>query len=163
DLNRLVAVKVPHPGTLADAEHRERFLREARHAARLRHPGIVAVYDAGEEDGVPYLVSAFVQGQTLAQLLRQDLPPPDRAADILASVADALQSAHDQEVIHRDVKPTNILIGEDGAPCLMDFGLALGDGGEPTLTRDGQVLGTPAFMSPEQARGESHRVDRRSD
>jgi eukaryotic-like serine/threonine-protein kinase len=163
ELNRVVAVKVPHPGTLADAEHLERFLREARHAARLRHPGIVPVYDAGQADGMPYLVSAFVRGQTLSNLLRQDLPNPERAAEILAAVADALHYAHEQQVIHRDVKPTNILIGEDGTPCLMDFGLALDGGGEPTLTRPDQVLGTPAFMSPEQARGESHQVDRRSD
>src|SRR5262249_54124181 len=141
----------------------DRFRRGARHAARLRHPGIVTVYDAGEADGVPYLVSAFVRGQTLANLLRQNFPSPERATDIVAAVADALQYAHEQKVIHRDVKPTNILIGEDGAPCLMDFGLALDGGGEPTLTRPDQVLGTPAFMSPEQARGESHQVDRRSD
>jgi WD40 repeat protein/serine/threonine protein kinase len=162
DLDRVVAVKVPRAGTLADAEDRDRFLREARNAARLRHPGIVAVYEADEADGVPFIVSAFVRGQTLADLLRERRPTPDRAAELLAAVADALQYAHVEGVVHRDVKPSNILVGEDGTPCLMDFGLAL-RGGEPTLTQDGQVLGTPAYMSPEQARGESHKADACSD
>ena len=162
-LDRVVAVKVPRAGSLAGAEDLERFLREARNAARLRHPGIVTVHEAGEADGVPYIVSAFVRGRTLADLLRDDRPGPKRAAELLAAVADALQYAHNEGVVHRDVKPSNILLGEDDRPCVMDLGLALRDGCEPTLTQDGQVLGTPAYMSPEQARGDSHRVDGRSD
>jgi WD40 repeat protein len=163
ELKRVVAIKVPHPGTLADRESLERFLREGRNAARLRHPGIVTVYDAGQAEGVPYLVSAFVQGRTLAHYLGQQLPTPDRAAELLAAVADALAYAHKEGVVHRDVKPSNILLGEDGTPCLLDFGLALGAGGDPTLTSPGQMLGTLAYMSPEQARGECHLVDGRSD
>jgi WD40 repeat protein len=163
ELDRVVAVKVPRAGILADPEALERFLREARNVAQLRHPGIVTVYDAGQADGVPYIVSAFVQGRTLADFLREARPTSDRVAELLAAVADALQFAHEAKVVHRDVKPSNILLGEDGKPCVTDFGLSLRGGGEPTLTRDGQVLGTPAYMSPEQARGDSHRVDGRSD
>jgi WD40 repeat protein/tRNA A-37 threonylcarbamoyl transferase component Bud32 len=163
ELGRVVAVKVPRAGTLATAEDHQRFLREARNAARLRHPAIVTVYDAGQADGVPYIVSAFVQGQTLTRLLREDPCTMEEAADLLATIADALHYAHDEGMVHRDVKPSNILVGDDDAPCLMDFGLALPGGGEPTLTQDGQVLGTPAYMSPEQARGDSHEVDCRSD
>jgi WD40 repeat protein len=163
ELDRVVAIKIPRAGTLADAEDLERFLREARHAAQLRHPGIVTVYEAGQADGVPYIVSAFVHGRTLTALLREERPSPNQAAALLAAVADILQYAHDEGVIHRDVKPSNILLGADGRPCVMDLGLALRCGADPTLTGDGQVLGTPAYMSPEQARGESHRVDGRSD
>jgi WD40 repeat protein len=163
ELGREVALKVPRSDTLTDDEDRARFLHEARHAARLCHPGIVPVYDAGQVDGVPYLVSEFVAGPTLADLLREHRPTPDRAAELLAAVADALHYAHEQGVIHRDVKPSNILLGADGRPRLTDFGLACQAGAEPTLTHDGQALGTPAYMSPEQARGDSHRVDGRSD
>src|SRR5262249_18046063 len=112
-LDRVVAVKVPRAGTLADTEGLERFLREARNVARLRHPGIVTVYEAGQANGVPYIVSAFVPGRTLAALLREASPAPDRVAELLAAVADALQFAHEAGVVHRDVKPSNILPGED--------------------------------------------------
>jgi WD40 repeat protein len=163
DLDRVVAVKVPRADTLFDAEDLARFLHEARHAARLRHPCIAQVYEAGEADGVCYLVSEFVPGKTLEAFLRERRPTPEQAAELLAAVADALHYAHEQGVVHRDVKPSNILLGEDGRPLLTDFGLALRDDGEPTLTRDGRILGTPAYMSPEQARGNSHNADCRSD
>src|SRR5262249_47291987 len=104
-----------------------------------------------------------VPGQTLGDLIRDHRPTPDRAAELLAEVADALHYAHEQGVVHRDVKPSNILVGEDGRPFLTDFGLALRAGGEPALTLDGQVLGTRGYMSPERARGDSHRVDGRAD
>jgi WD40 repeat protein len=163
ELDRTVAIKVPRAGNLAGAEDLDRFLREARSVAQLRHPSIVTVHEVGQQNGVPYLVSDFVQGVTLADLLSARRPAFREAAELVAAVADALQYAHEHGVIHRDVKPSNILLGEDGRPCVMDFGLAKRDAGEITMTLEGQVLGTPAYMSPEQARGDAHRVDGRSD
>jgi transposase/tRNA A-37 threonylcarbamoyl transferase component Bud32 len=163
DLDRTVAVKVPRAGNLAGPDELDRFLREARSVAQLRHPAIVAVHEVGQADGVPYLVSDFVEGLTLADLLSGRRPPPREAAELIAAVAEALQYAHYQGVVHRDVKPSNIMIGRDNRPSVMDFGLAKREAGEITMTLDGQVLGTPAYMSPEQARGEANSVDGRSD
>src|SRR5437868_7324933 len=163
ELDRVVAVKVPRAGNLAGPHELDRFLREARSVAQLRHPSIVAVHEVGQYDGLPYLVSDFVQGVTLADLLSARRPGFREAAELVAAVADALQYAHEQGVVHRDVKPSNIMIDEAGRPHLMDFGMAKRDAGDVTLTLDGQVLGTPAYMSPEQAGGEGHRVDGRSD
>jgi WD40 repeat protein/tRNA A-37 threonylcarbamoyl transferase component Bud32 len=163
ELDRIVAIKVPRLGGLASAADLDRFLREARSVARLRHPGIVPVHEVGQEDGLPYLVSDFVQGITLGEHLSSHRPPAREAAALIAAVADALQYAHEQGVVHRDIKPSNILLGDDGRPHLTDFGLAKCEAGEVTMTLEGQVLGTPAYMSPEQARGEAHRVDGRSD
>jgi WD40 repeat protein/tRNA A-37 threonylcarbamoyl transferase component Bud32 len=162
-LARVVAIKVPRAGSLATDEDRDRFRREARSVAQLRHPGIVPVHEVGEHEDVPYLVSDFVQGVTLSDLLTARRPPPREAACLVAEVADALQYAHERGIVHRDIKPSNILLDDEGHPHLMDFGLARRDAGEVTMTLDGQVLGTPAYMSPEQARGEAHRVDGRSD
>jgi tRNA A-37 threonylcarbamoyl transferase component Bud32 len=164
ELDRTVAVKIQRAGSLADAEEASRFLREARSVAQLKHPGIVSLYDIGQtEEGVCYLVTEFIEGQTLEDRLKAGLPDPRWAAELLARVADALQYAHDHGVIHRDLKPSNILIDPHDQPHLMDFGLAKRDTGEKTMTSDGRVMGTPAYMSPEQARGESHTVDARSD
>ncbi len=162
-LHRVVAIKVPRATNLADSQDLDRFLREARSVSQLSHAGIVQVYDAGEAEGTPYLVSEFVQGVTLADQLTARRPTPQEAAKLIASLADALHYAHEQGVVHRDVKPSNILLEADGTPRLMDFGLAKREAGEITMTLDGQVLGTPAYMSPEQAKGESHKVDGRSD
>src|SRR6516225_2564675 len=162
-LDRTVAIKVPRSGHLADRADLDRFLREARNVARLRHPAIVPVHEVGQLEDVPYLISDFVQGLTLTDLLSARRLPPREAAELVAAVADALQYAHEQGVVHRDVKPSNILLDDAGHPHLMDFGLARRDAGDVTMTIDGQVLGTPAYMSPEQARGEGHRVDGRSD
>jgi serine/threonine protein kinase len=162
-LDRTVAIKVPLSGLLADRADLDRFLREARSVARLSHPSIVPVHDVGEHEGIPYLVSEFVQGLTLTDLLSARRLPPREAAELVAAVAGALQYAHEQGVVHRDVKPSNILLDDQGRPHVMDFGLAKRDAGDVTMTTDGQVLGTPAYMSPEQAKGEGHRVDGRSD
>jgi WD40 repeat protein/tetratricopeptide (TPR) repeat protein/tRNA A-37 threonylcarbamoyl transferase component Bud32 len=162
-LDRAVAVKVPRAGTLDGPGVRDRFLREARSAAQLRHPHIVTVHEVGEHDGAPYLVSDLVEGVTLADRLTTDRPGLRGAAALVADVADALQYAHAHGVTHRDVKPSNIMLDADGRPRVMDFGLAKRDAGEVTMTLEGQVLGTPAYMSPEQARGEGHTVDGRSD
>src|SRR5262249_30189424 len=163
ELDRTVAVKVPRAGNLAGPQELDRFLREARSAAQLRHPSIVPVHDVGRAGGVPYLVSDFVQGVTLADLLSARRPGFREAAELVAAVADALQYAHERGVVHRDVKPSNIMLGDDGVPRVMDFGLAKREAGEITMTVEGQVLGTPAYMSPEQARGEGHAVDARGD
>jgi WD40 repeat protein/tetratricopeptide (TPR) repeat protein len=163
ELDRVVAVKVPRAGNLPGGEELARFLREARSVAQLRHPSIVSVYEVGQQDGIPFLVSEFVRGVTLAELLTGRRPDPREAASLLAAVADALQYAHEQGIIHRDVKPSNILIDDKGSPHVMDFGLAKREAGEIAMTVDGQVLGTPAYMSPEQARGDAHKVDGRSD
>jgi serine/threonine protein kinase len=163
ELDRVVAVKVPRTGNLAGPQELDRFLREARSVAQLRHPSIVPVHDVGQMDGVPYLVSDFVEGVTLSDLLSARRPGFREAASLIAAVADALQYAHERGVVHRDVKPSNIMIGPDGAAFVMDFGLAKREAAEITMTLEGQVLGTPAYMPPEQARGEGHAVDARGD
>jgi serine/threonine protein kinase len=163
-LDRVVAIKILRAGRLASREEVDRFLREARSAAQLKHPGLVALYETGQtEDGVVYLVEEFIQGETLAARLRTapfDFP---QAAELVAALADALDYAHRHGVIHRDVKPSNILLDDQGRPYLMDFGLAKRDTDDTPMTLDGQVLGTPAYVSPEQARGESNQVDGRTD
>ncbi|MBP3954099.1 protein kinase [Gemmata sp. G18] len=165
ELGREVAIKILRAGRLAPAEDTERFLREARSAALLKHPGIVSLFEVGRtEDGVCYLVEELVRGLTLAERLRAGALDAGAAAKIVAAVAGALEVAHALGVVHRDIKPSNIILDAEGAPHVTDFGLAKRDTEEATtMTPEGEVLGTPAYMSPEQARGESHRVDARSD
>ena len=161
-LDRTVAVKVPRKGQLTAAET-EQFLREARAAAQLQHPHIVSVHEVGRDGDTVYIVSDFVDGLTLSDWLTGQRATPREAADLCATIARALHHAHEHGVIHRDLKPGNVMIDRGGQPHLMDFGLAKREAGEITMTIDGQVLGTPAYMSPEQAVGESHTVDRRTD
>jgi tRNA A-37 threonylcarbamoyl transferase component Bud32/tetratricopeptide (TPR) repeat protein len=163
ELDRLVAIKVPRVHNVGSGEQRERFVREARSVAQLRHPSIVPVHEVGEQDGQPYLVSDFVEGVTLDDWLSAHQFTHHQAAELVAQIADALQYAHEHGVIHRDIKPSNIMLDSQGAPHVMDFGLAKRNAGEISMTVEGQILGTPACMSPEQARGESHTVDARSD
>ena len=165
ELHREVAIKILRAGRLATAEDTERFLREARNAALLKHPGIVSLFEAGRtEDGVCYLVEELVCGVTLAERLRSGPLDPRSAARLVAAVAEALAAAHALGVVHRDIKPSNIILDAEGKPHVTDFGLAKRDTEDATtMTPEGEVLGTPAYMSPEQARGESHRVDARSD
>ena len=163
-LERVVALKVQRAGSLASQEEVERFLREARSAAQLKHPSIVSMYETGQtEDNVWFLVCEYIDGVTLEERLNEGVFRPEQAAAIAAELADALQYAHEQGVVHRDVKPSNIIIDRQQRAHLMDFGLAKRDTGELTMTSDGRVLGTPAYMSPEQAAGTSHQVDARSD
>src|SRR6516165_8051170 len=171
ELNRLVAVKIPHAGYLSDGKDHDRFLSEARSAAVLRHPGIVPVHEVGHDQGLSYLVCDFIEGLTLTDLLKARRLTFTETAELIAQVAEALDYAHSMGVVHRDVKPSNIILecpGADpaappGRPMLMDFGLALRSDSEITLTLEGQVLGTPAYMSPELAAGHGHQVDGRSD
>jgi hypothetical protein len=164
ELDRTVAVKIQRAGGLVDGEEAGRFLREARNVARLKHPNIVALYETGQtDDGVCFLVTEFIEGETLESRLKAGAGDARWAAAVTARVADALEYAHAHGVIHRDVKPSNILVDHGQQPHLMDFGLAKRATGEMTVTSDGRIMGTPAYMSPEQARGESHAVDMRTD
>lgn len=160
-LDRIVAVKVSR-GSLDGREELDRYFRETRSAAALRHPGIVTVHEAGQDGGRRYLVSELVPGPTLAQRLTARRPHFREAAQIVARVAEALHYAHQQGVIHRDIKPSNILLDAEGRPLVADFGLSRRMS-DCTLTVEGQILGTPAYMPPEQAQGDAHRADARSD
>jgi serine/threonine protein kinase len=162
-LGRTVAIKILRAGRLGGQEDLDRFLREARSFAQLKHPGIVTLYEIGQEDGQYFLVEEFVQGTTLAARMASGALGSREAAELLARICDALQVAHRQGVIHRDIKPANILLDADGLPHLTDFGLAKVEGDEKPMTHSGDILGTPAYMSPEQARGQALHVDARSD
>jgi tRNA A-37 threonylcarbamoyl transferase component Bud32 len=151
-LNRAVAVKRLHAHLLPDAASRRRLAAEARAASRLAHPGIVEIYDVDTEGEMPVLVMELIDGESLAARLDRDGPlPADEAARIVADVCDALYHAHRQGIIHRDVKPGNVLLGRDGSTRLVDFGIAhsLAEAAE-RLTVDGSVVGTPRYMAPEQ-------------
>ena len=164
ELERTVAIKIQRAGSLSGDAEVDRFHREARSAAQLKHPGIVSLYEtAHTEDGVCYLVYEYVEGETLESWLQQHRPTPQRAAEQVAELAEVLQYAHEHGVIHRDVKPSNILVDRDGRLHIMDFGLAKRETGDMTKTPDGQVMGTPAYMSPEQARGDTPGIDARTD
>jgi len=161
DLDRPVAIKVPNPDRIAGLGDVEVYLREARILATLDHPHIVPVHDVGRtSDGLCYVVSKYVEGTNLADRIKQALPCARESAELVASVAEALHHAHLRGLVHRDVKPANILIDLAAKPFVADFGLALRD---DEFGRGPGSAGTPAYMSPEQARGEAHLVDGRSD
>jgi eukaryotic-like serine/threonine-protein kinase len=160
-LDRPVAVKVLGSWLADDGTFVERFRREALAAARISHPSLVAVFDAGSEDDVHFIVMEHVPGETLADVLRgEGRIEPGRATRIAASVGDALAVAHAARIVHRDVKPANVMLTTDGRIKLMDLGIARGLDGED-ITRTSSILGTAGYVSPEQARGEP--VDHRSD
>lgn len=155
-LQRQVALKVPQFDAAIDPELRERFRGEALSAGQLQHPGIVALYDVGQHAGIDYLAMAYVEGMTLSERLQSGPLPPADAARLVVQLATAVQHAHEQGVIHRDLKPGNVLLDKAGQPQVTDFGLArrLSESAM-RATHTGQVLGTPAYMSPEQATGQS--------
>jgi WD40 repeat protein len=161
-LRRPVALKIPRGGAIESADA-ERFFREARAAAQIRHPNIVAVHEVGSDAGLIYIVSDYVDGRTLQDVLEGHSLPFRESAKIVAKIANALHHAHEAGVIHRDLKPSNIMIDRRGEPIVMDFGLARRESDEVSITVEGRILGTPRYMSPEQAAGEGHRADRRSD
>jgi WD40 repeat protein len=183
-LDRIVALKIPHPSFPESPEFHNRFWREAQAAARLRHPGIVPVYEAIADGTLTAIVSEFVEGKSLNEVIAARRLTFDEAARLIAEVARALDYAHGQGLVHRDIKPANIMVEHGGAavsdapaengaerpdsaalgrPLVVDFGLALRDEAEIVLTHDGAIIGTPAYMSPEQAAGRAHQADRRSD
>src|SRR5271165_2429673 len=160
-LQRLVALKVPHRKLVDRPEAAEAYLTEARTVANLDHPNIVPVFDVGSTDEFPcYVVSKYIDGTDLARRLKQSRLSIHQTVELVATVADALHHAHKQGLVHRDIKPGNILLDRTGKPFVVDFGLALR---EQDVGKGPRYAGTPAYMSPEQARGEGHRVDGRSD
>jgi WD40 repeat protein/tetratricopeptide (TPR) repeat protein/predicted Ser/Thr protein kinase len=164
-LDRPVAIKMPLAGQLADERDRERFLREARAAAKLRHPNICPIYEVSEAAGRPYLAMGFIQGENLREWFKKNSPTARQAAEMVATLARAVGFAHEHGVMHRDIKPANVMVdAETGEPVLMDFGLAkeLSEH-DSHVTKSGQVLGTPAYMSPEQAAGQIDRIGPLSD
>ncbi len=162
-LGRTVALKMLLRRDLASRADLARFRSEAEAAARLDHPGIVSIFDVGECDGLPFYSMRFIEGTTLARQLAAGPLPPREAATLLAKVADAVQAAHDRGVLHRDLKPSNILIDATGRPHVSDFGLAKRLEDDQSVTHTGAILGTPCYMSPEQAAGSRGDVGPTSD
>jgi serine/threonine protein kinase len=160
-LNRKVALKIPKASAQEDSKFVARFLREARSCATLSHPNICPVYDVGEINGTHFITMAYVQGQPLSQFINPEKPHRDRnVAYLVRRVALALHEAHINGLVHRDVKPANIMIDQRNEPIIMDFGLAryIDDTDDARLTRDGAILGSPAYMSPEQIEARTGQI-----
>ncbi|MGL4554895.1 MAG: serine/threonine-protein kinase, partial [Gemmataceae bacterium] len=163
-LEREVALKVPLPAALDSPRRVERFLREAKAAAGLRHPNLVPVYDAGEDGDTRYIASAFIEGKPLASAVEGEKGiDPRRAAGLVRRLAEGVAYAHQLGIVHRDIKPANVMLDADDRPHLMDFGLAARLESTEKMTRDGAVLGTPAYMAPEQAAGQQGEARPESD
>ncbi|HYV37658.1 MAG TPA: protein kinase [Gemmataceae bacterium] len=162
-LDREVALKVPRQGVLDSPKRIERFLREARAAAQLRHPNIVPIYDAGQDGERHFIAAAFVAGQPLSAAIDDSGLDCQRAAKIVRQLAEAVGYAHERGIIHRDIKPANVMLDDKDRPHLMDFGLATRTLESEKLTQDGSVMGTPAYMAPEQAQGQQGEAQPASD
>lgn len=162
ELEREVAIKIPRKQRFTSREHMDSFLEEARTAARLEHPGIVRVYDIGWlTDDICFIAMEYCPGGSLDQLLKAGPVPPERTVEIIAAAAEAVHFAHVKGFVHRDLKPSNIMFGRDGRTRIVDFGLALPE--DQQALRAGEIAGTWPYMSPEQVRGEAHRLEGRSD
>jgi serine/threonine-protein kinase len=163
-LNRIVAVKLILQGSQASEAEKARFQTEVSAAARLDHPNIVPIYEVGEADGWQFFAMKFIDGETLANRIAEGPVSEQQAIDWVLSIARAIEYAHQRGVVHRDLKPANILVDGDGVPHVTDFGLAkYAAGGASSLTHSGTILGTPAYMAPEQAAGNRGRVGPQSD
>jgi eukaryotic-like serine/threonine-protein kinase len=162
-LNRWVALKMIRASRSAREHERERFFREATAVAGLRHPDVVTVYEVGEFEGTPWFAMEYVEGRSLSELVRQNPFDPVDAARCVERVARAIHHAHQNGVLHRDLKPSNVMLDVSGAPRVLDFGLAKIVASGSELTQTGSVLGSPSYMSPEQARGDESSVDVRTD
>jgi tRNA A-37 threonylcarbamoyl transferase component Bud32 len=154
-----VAIKLARPETVDTKRRLERFLNDAQAARRLKHPHIAQVHETGDVQGVPYIVSDFVEGMTLDECLSGDPFTFKETAQLVSRMAEALEYAHGKGIVHRDVKPSNIVIDDSHQPWLIDFGLAHCEESDIHATEPGDVLGTPAYMSPEQARGDTEAID----
>ena len=162
-LNRIVALKMILAGQLAGEEDVKRFHAEAEAAANLDHPGIVPIYEIGEHEGQHYFSMGYVDGESLADKIKDGPLPPREAAEYTRKVAEAVAFAHERGVIHRDLKPGNVLIDRNGEPKVTDFGLAKRIEGDSDLTATGQILGTPSYMPPEQAAGKIDEITESAD
>ena len=162
DLERSVAVKVPRRSFFDESANKQ-FLNEAQAVAKLKHPNIVSVHEIGKEGEQFYIASDFIDGISMEQWRRDDPLENHEAAQLCLTITLAVAHAHDHGIIHRDLKPSNIMVDRNNKPFIMDFGLAKFQSVEATMTSEGRILGTPAYMSPEQARGENQEVDVRSD
>jgi serine/threonine-protein kinase len=158
-LGRVVALKMIRAGVHADADDLDRFLSEAQAVARLQHPGIVQIFDIGQQDGLPYFSLEFVEGRSLLARIAKEPLEPREAAALVEQIARAMQYAHDQGILHRDLKPANVLLTAEGKPKITDFGLAKHlEEGASASTQTGSIMGTPSYMSPEQASGISKEL-----
>src|SRR6476469_3414466 len=162
-LNRTVALKVISLGQWASKAHLKRFRREAEAAASLDHPSIVPIYEVGERDGSCYFSMKFVEGGQLDEVVRRTPMSLRQAVELIAKVAGTVHYAHEHRILHRDIKPGNILLDAKGEPHLTDFGLARLVESESTATRTLEVLGTPSYMSPEQAAGDNAKITSTTD
>lgn len=161
-LQRIVAIKIPRRESLSSRDE-QRFLHEARSAAGLKHPHIVSIYEIGRDQGTIFIASQLVEGLTLEDFLTAKRMTVRESVQLCSTIASALQHAHECGIVHRDLKPGNIGLDGQLQPYVMDFGLALRNSAETTMTVEGRILGTPAYMAPEQARGDGHLADARSD
>src|SRR5438046_2453450 len=162
-LNRTVALKVISLGQWASQAHLKRFRREAEAAASLDHPSIVPIYEVGEREGSCYFSMKFIEGGQLDEVVRREPMPIRRAVELIAKLARTVHYAHEHGILHRDIKPGNILLDAKSEPHLTDFGLARLLETESTITRTLEVMGTPSYMAPEQAAGETTKLNKATD
>src|SRR5687767_8741242 len=162
-LNRIVAIKVLPFGPFTREEFVKRFQIEAGAAAKLRHPNIVTIFEVGKADGYPFFSMEFVEGKTLAALVREQPMPVERAVRLVRTIAEAVHYAHQEGILHRDLKPSNVVVDALDQPLITYFGLARDLAATSDLTLTGQVFGSPNFMPPEQAEGRHADISPRSD